>query len=156
MRHLPNDITLSLCSPGADRPEFATRARHLAGHASSRLRLLGKLKDVRQLLATADGYLLTSRYEGQPIGALEAMEAGLPLMLAPFEGSSGLVRDHPMALRLEGDELQQAKAVDDLLTLYLSDRDRSRSTIKDFWAARYTPDRFATAARSLVFDKFLA
>lgn len=156
LRHLPDDITLSLCGPGTDLPGFATRARQLAGDASPRLRLLGPLSDVRPLLASADGYLLTSRYEGQPIGALEAMEAGLPLILNPFEGSDELTWGHPMALPLEGDVAQQAMDIDHLLRRYLSDRNEAQRKIKEFWADRYTPEQFNAAARSLVLDKFLA
>ncbi|MEO0370033.1 MAG: glycosyltransferase family 4 protein [Pseudomonadota bacterium] len=156
LRHLPDDVTLSLCGPGTDRPAFTERARRLAGPAASRLRLLGPLSDVRHLLAAADGYLLTSRYEGQPIGAIEAMEAGLPLILSTFEGAHGLTQDHPLALLLDGSESDQAAAIDQMLSRYLANRSEAQRQIREFWATRYTPDRFDTAARALVFEKILA
>ncbi|MEL7252635.1 MAG: glycosyltransferase family 4 protein [Pseudomonadota bacterium] len=154
--HLPNDITLSLCGPGTDQPSFTERARRLAGPAASRLRLLGPLSDVRHLLASADAYMLTSRYEGQPIGAIEAMEAGLPLILSPFEGAEELTKDHPCALLLKGTAADQASAIDQTLSRYLAERPKAQTQIKEFWAARYTPNHFNTAARTLVFDKILA
>lgn len=150
MRHLPEDITLSLCGDGTDSPRYAALARRLAGAASARLRLLGPLPDVRPLLEQADGYMLTSRYEGQPIGAIEACEYGLPLILSDFDEAAALVEGHPMALRLKGTRPAQGQAIDRLLTRYLDDREANRMAITEFWAARHAPKRFAAQARAVV------
>lgn len=150
MRHLPKDITLSLCGIGTDEPRFAAKVRRLAGPAAGRVRLCGPVPDVRPLLAAADGYMLTSRYEGQPIGALEACEYGLPLILADFEGAQELTDPHPLALRLTGTLLSQANAVDAILNRYLDARPTFESAIKNYWAERFTPARFARDTRALV------
>lgn len=155
LRHLPGDIHLSLCGAGTDSARFGARARRLAGAGAPRLHLLGELEDVRPVLAAADGYLLTSRYEGQPIGALEAMEAGLPMALSDFEGARALTRDHPCACVLTGPRAAQAAQVDALLTRYLAARAALTGDIRAHWAARYHPDRFAAAARALVFEQLL-
>lgn len=150
MRHLPADIYLSLCGPGTDTPAFAKRAAHMAGPAFARVALLGPLPDVRPLLARADGYLLTSRYEGVPIGALEASEAGLPLILAPFAGAEDLLADHPLGLALQDAPEDAARAVDALLMQYQNARPSLRAAIQAHWAARYAPAAFDRAAQKLV------
>lgn len=150
LRHLPDDITLSLCGAGTETPAFAARAARLAGPAVARLRLLGPLSDVRPLLASADGYMLTSRYEGLPIGALEACEYGLPLALADFDGAEALLADHPLGLCLKGALPTQAHALDRLLARYLADRPAQSAAIRRFWAMRWSPGQFDSAARALV------
>ena len=142
MRHLPDDITLSLCGAGTDDPAFQARAKRLAQGGAARLRLLGPLPDVRPLLASADGYMLTSRYEGLPIGALEASEYGLPLVLGNFDGAEALLEDYPLGLHLTGPLSVQAQIVDGLLTRYLSDRPRHEAAIRTHWETRWSPDRF--------------
>lgn len=150
MRHLPADIHLSLCGPGTGTPAFARRAARLAGPAFARVALLGPLPDVRPLLAHADGYLLTSRYEGVPIGALEASEAGLPLILAPFAGAEDLLADHPLGLALPAAPEDAARAIDALLMQYQDARPSLRTAIQAHWAARYAPAAFDRAAQKLV------
>lgn len=150
MRHLPDDITLSLCGAGTDEPRFAALARRVAGPAVDRVRFLGPVADVRPVLASADGYMLTSRYEGQPIGALEASEYGLPLILSEFEGARALSKDHPLTIRLRGGPAEQAAAIDAGLARFRSDRERYQTEIRAFWSARYAPERFAEDAQALV------
>ncbi len=154
MRHMPKDITLTLCGAGTQSDRFAARMRALAGPAAQRIIARGSVEDIRPILAAADGYMLLSRYEGQPIGALEASEYGLPLILADFAGSDELKAEHPMALSLEGSLSQQAQAIDQVLDRFLADRAAIASRIKAFWAARYTPQHFADAARALVLNEF--
>lgn len=154
MRHLPDDITLSLCGNGTDSAGFAALVQRHAGPAAPRVQALGPLADVRPLLAGADGYMLLSRYEGQPIGALEACEYGLPLILAPFTGAAELMADHPMAVTLSGPPQARARTVADMLGRFQGNRPVLEPKIKAHWATRYAPHPFETAARALVFDRF--
>ena len=155
MRHLPDDITLSLCGQGTDRPAFGEQVAKLAGPGAARIRCLGPLPDIRPLLASADGYMLLSRYEGLPIGALEACEAGLPLILGDFQGARDLLNGLPIGLRLvtkhtEKRGAKQAQKIDRLLNTYLADRARLSAGIKQHWQARWSPEAFDTEARALV------
>lgn len=150
MRYLPEDITLSVCGDGTESPRYAALAKRLAGPASARVRLLGPLPDVRPLLAQADAYMLTSRYEGQPIGAIEACEYGLPLILSDFEEATELEDGHPMALGLRGRREAQAHDIDRMLATYRSARASKRAAITEFWTERYAPGRFNEQARALV------
>lgn len=150
MRHLPDDVHLSLCGFGTDTPAFAAQVRRFAGPAADRVTTLGPQPDIRPLLAAADGYVLTSRYEGLPIGALEASEAGLPLILADFEGAQELITNHPMSVCLAANPALAAQQVDKLLDRYLMDRPVYAAAIGAHWAERFSPEVFDTSARQLV------
>lgn len=45
-----------------------------------RITFLGHVENVRKLLSESSGYLLTSRFEGFPMSAVEALETGLPVL----------------------------------------------------------------------------
>lgn len=49
--------------------------------------------EVRRLLAAADAFVLPSRYEGMSNSALEALEAGLPVLLSRCGGIDSYVDD---------------------------------------------------------------
>lgn len=151
LRYLPEDIGLTLCGPGTDAPRFAARLRAIAGGAAAnRLSFLGPISDVRPLLASADGYLLTSRYEGEPIGALEAWEAGLPVFLTPFSGARALAR-HPFSMVLNSSSPQdRATEIAAGLAEYLANRNANQTAIRRSWQVHHAPEKFAARARALV------
>ena len=152
--HLPSDFTLTLCGLGTQNEKFQAEAtRILTPQALKRVRFEGPLIDVRPVLASADGYLLTSRYEGLPIGALEAFEAGLPIILNNFEGAEELASLHPMALCMTFDDLpRNAERTVDLIDQYIVNRDKAEEKIRGAWKANWSYDQFATRARLLLTD----
>ncbi|MDF1726206.1 MAG: glycosyltransferase family 4 protein [Sulfitobacter sp.] len=149
---LPQNFHLTLCGPGTDSPAFCDQiARQVASDDLRRIHLLGPQADIAPLLAQADAYLLTSRYEGLPIGLLEATQAGLPAILAPFEGAREIVNAHPFALLLNNEETgRDAGRVTALLDRYLSDRPAAEDQIRHLWATRWSPAQFEPAVRALV------
>lgn len=150
--HLPGDFTLTLCGAGTETQAFQQEAaRILPGEALARVRFAGPLRDVRPVLAAADGYLLCSRYEGLPIGALEAFEAGLPLILSRFDGAEELAATHPLALTLGFEDLQaDAVRMAELIERYGADRTAQAAQIRTAWAAHWSREAFAENTRALL------
>ncbi len=137
---LPDHYRLVLCGSGTDRPEKrAMFAQHITADALGRVAFVGPVADIRPYLAQADLYLMTSRYEGMPIGAIEAFEAGLPAALSQIEGTRELLATHPMAAALPLQDLSQdAARIDELTTTYLSDRGANTAAIHAAWAQSHS------------------
>jgi len=76
----------------------------LARQAPSNAKLLGRLADVRPLLAAADVFVVPSRREGQGVAALEAMAAGVPLVAARVGGLADMLADGETALLVPPDD----------------------------------------------------
>jgi glycosyltransferase involved in cell wall biosynthesis len=149
---LPAHFRLNLCGPGTKDEGFQT---HIAGLVTaqvfSRITFTGPLHDVRQPLSEADAYLLTSRYEGTPIGALEAFEAGLPIILRDFDGANDLISKHPSSLLMGTDNLEyEARRIAALLDHYERNDVTLSGEIKEVWRTTWSPKIFSTNARALV------
>lgn len=81
-----------------------------------RVRLLGHRTDARQLLDAADVFVLPSAHEGMPLAALEAMEAGLPVVATRVTGSEEVVVDGETGLLVPAqDPAALTRALADLL-----------------------------------------
>ena len=76
-----------------DGPERAALTAQLAGLAlAPAATLLGDRSDVPGLLAAADGFVLSSRWEGLPMVLLEAAAQGLPIVCTDVGGDREVVR----------------------------------------------------------------
>ena len=75
-----------------DGPLATSLAARCAALGAS-VRLLGYRRDMDQLYAAADAFLMTSRYEAMPLAPIEAMSRGVPVVTAPWEGAEEIVRD---------------------------------------------------------------
>ncbi len=105
---------------------------------------------VRDLLAGADAYLMTSRYEGLPIGALEAFELGLPIAMTDVGGADEIGRAHPLfALIDTADPAAAAAAVARLVAAYRADREAAARRIAAASEAAFAPDRWRAEIRAL-------
>lgn len=85
-RQLPPDAELLLVGDGPQQPV-------LQAELPERARLLGRRNDVAELMAAADGFVLSSRVEGLPMVLLEAGAAGLPLVSTIAGGTQEIVQD---------------------------------------------------------------
>jgi glycosyltransferase involved in cell wall biosynthesis len=75
---------LLLAGDGPNRARIeAALTRH---HLGSRVRLLGERDDMPRLVAASDLLTLATDWEGLPIAALEAMGAGLPVVISDVPG----------------------------------------------------------------------
>lgn len=152
MDHMPPGYALTLCGMGTDDPAFQARIlRQVRPDTRARIHFAGSLADVRPVLAGADGYLLTSRYEGLPIGAIEAFESGLPLVLSPFEAAPEMVAAHPMAMCLPLRDLRRdAARITRLIEAYVADREASARRIRAAWRRTYPYDIWQDRVRQLL------
>jgi glycosyltransferase involved in cell wall biosynthesis len=63
------------------------------GGLEGRVRLLGVRRDVPELLSAADGYVLSSAWEGMPVALLEAAAVELPIVATRVGGVPEVVED---------------------------------------------------------------
>lgn len=91
-----NDIKIVLYGPGSNEQESEINqiitANNLTDIVKSRPGVFGTEKI--DVLKKTDIFLLTSRYEGQPIAVLEAMAYSLPVLITPGTGFSEEVKEH--------------------------------------------------------------
>jgi glycosyltransferase involved in cell wall biosynthesis len=57
------------------------------------VRFLGVRQDVAELMSAADGYVMSSAWEGMPVVLLEAAAAGLPIVSTDVAGNSEVIGD---------------------------------------------------------------
>jgi glycosyltransferase involved in cell wall biosynthesis len=77
-KKMPKNIFLDIYGGGAEEAEL----RSLIEKHQLNIRLCGVHKDIQQLLPTYDAFIMSSRFEGQPISLLEAMASGMPAILS--------------------------------------------------------------------------
>lgn len=78
--------------------------------------LIGHRPDARALLDAADVFVLPSRCEGMPLAAIEAMEAGLPVVATQVIGTDEVVVDGVTGTLVpSGDPRALGQAIGDLL-----------------------------------------
>jgi glycosyltransferase involved in cell wall biosynthesis len=82
---------LRFAGDGPTRSGLTSRVRELG--LADRVEFLGDRNDIPQLLAEADIFALTTHLEGLPLGILEAMRAGLPVIASDIGGIREMLQD---------------------------------------------------------------
>jgi glycosyltransferase involved in cell wall biosynthesis len=85
------DAVLVIAGEGEQRGEMEVLAERLG--VAERVRFLGVRDDVADLLSAADGFVLSSLWEGLPMVLLEAAAASLPIVATDVGGVGEVVRD---------------------------------------------------------------
>ena len=80
-----------ICGDGPLRPQL--EAQIVEAGLSSQVRLLGAWEDISPLLASADIFILPSRWEGLSRALMEAMAAGFPVIASKVDGIKDLITD---------------------------------------------------------------
>ncbi|MFI4874245.1 MAG: glycosyltransferase [Blastopirellula sp. JB062] len=88
LRH-SDDWVLQIAGAGPQEASLKERARKL--NLENCVQFLGRRSDVPQLLADADLFVLSSRWEGMPNALIEAMAARLPVVATDVEGVAQLL-----------------------------------------------------------------
>ncbi len=85
------DAMLLVAGVGPLADSIGARARHLG--VADKVRLLGLRTDVRDLMQAADGFVMSSRWEGLPMVLLEAGASALPTVTTDVGGSRDVIVD---------------------------------------------------------------
>jgi glycosyltransferase involved in cell wall biosynthesis len=96
---LPPGIDVLYLHAGCEEEGCPERCLAARLKVHGRIRFLGPVRDVAPLLQAADLFLMPSLHEGLPIAAVEAMGAGLPVVLADVDGLRDLWEIAPAAFR---------------------------------------------------------
>jgi len=134
------DWRLRLCGAGTDQDGLKTRfAKILTPETMARVGFLGPLDDIRPVLEGASCFVLTSRYEGLSIAALEAFEVGLPLALPNVAGTEEILAHHPLATRIDpSSPIEAARRIAGIVTRYEGDPERWQARIRAAWDAQFS------------------
>ncbi len=100
---------LLLAGAGELRGSIEARLRELG--LETRVLLIGQRRDVADVAAASDAFVLTSRWEGNPLAVMEAMAAGLPVVATNVGAIPELVRhgiDGMLAAPGNADKIAQA------------------------------------------------
>lgn len=84
-------VRFEIVGEGAERPRLESLAREL--DLGESVRFLGQRRDVPELVAGFDCYMLSSVVEGMPNALLEAMALGRPVVTTSAGGSGEVVED---------------------------------------------------------------
>jgi glycosyltransferase involved in cell wall biosynthesis len=109
------DAEFVLAGSGPCRDALESQAR--AGGVDRRVRFLGECRNVPEVLADGDLFVLPSRTEAMPNAVIEAMAAGLPVVASDVGGIPELIaHDRTGLLVPAGDPAALAAAVTELMT----------------------------------------
>lgn len=84
-------VRFAIAGDGPLRAELEEQARALA--LGDTVRFLGYRRDVPQLIAALDAYVLPSLWEGLPLALLEALAGGKPILATTVGGNPEVVTD---------------------------------------------------------------
>jgi glycosyltransferase involved in cell wall biosynthesis len=105
---LPN-ARLALIGDGKDREKLTARAG-----ADPSIRFLGQRSDVQNWHRALDLFVLSSDWEGLPLGVLEAMRAATPILATACQGTAEVLEGSGATLVPPGDAAAMAAALRDL------------------------------------------
>jgi glycosyltransferase involved in cell wall biosynthesis len=146
------DLAVLMVGDGHLRDGLASRAS--AREVADTVRFLGHRTDARLLLDAADLFVLPSLHEGMPLAAMEAMDAGLPVVGTNVIGTAEVVADGQTGLLVKPRDVD---ALATALSTLLSDADL-RTTYAAAGRRRYlehfTSSRMA-ANTAAVYDRAL-
>jgi glycosyltransferase involved in cell wall biosynthesis len=134
------DAELLLVGDGPLRTQLERQTQDLG--LTERVHFKGQVADIWPLLAGADVFALSSRYEPLGLAALEAMAAGLPVVASRVDGLAALVEPGVTGQLVTcGDSLELADRLVDLLTSPATIAAMSRASQSR--AKEYRADRMA-------------
>lgn len=152
--HLPDTTRLVLLGTGTDKAALQHRlATHVPANVIARITFHGPTDNVAQYLRSAHGYLLTSRYEGMSLGALEAFAAGLPVFMPDVGGRDEMKKAHPMCAEIIPDDpAQSATAIKALIDAFAEDPKGHADRITAAYEAAFASNVWSKQIQTLLVD----
>ncbi len=120
-----------------------------------RVRFVGTREDVPEFMTVADGYVMSSAWEGMPMVLLEAAAAGLPIVATRVGGNPEVVRDGTTGYLVPpGDDEALAGAMLRLMTLPEEERramgGRGREEVGQHYGLARVVDRYEAVYREVL------
>jgi glycosyltransferase involved in cell wall biosynthesis len=142
---------LMIGGDGALRSELEQMARHL--EIGAKVRFLGHRSDLPQFLNAADGFAMSSIFEGMPLVLLEAAASALPIVATRVGGNAEIVRDGKTGLLVPSrDPAALGIAMRKVVAMNPADRDAMGCDARDYVRGRYAMDAVLDLWEALYFD----
>lgn len=142
------DVVLGIAGSGVLADELQRLIDSL--QLSEKIHLLGNHRDVPSLMANADIFVMSSRSEGLPMALLEAMGAGLPVIVTQVGGLGEVVEDHSHGRLVPAEDPRKlAQAILELL------RDPALRTRMGRNARRRIEERYTTERMCRQYEKLM-
>lgn len=104
---LPENYTLTIAGDGPLKNQIAEKIELLG--LRNRVKMLGLVSDITDLVAKHDLFVLPSYFEGFPNAVVEALSVGTPVVAFKVGGISAIVKDDFNGYIVEQDDLQTFK-----------------------------------------------
>ena len=138
-RILPENARLIIAGGGSLRNHLNSLVNHFG--LPNRVRLIGFEPDLRPLLRAADGFVLSSRWEGMPIALLEASACGLPSVVTDIAGAREVLPDLPADFLVRaGDSNALATSMKYMMRLSASERRERGQCARETVVGRFSID----------------
>jgi glycosyltransferase involved in cell wall biosynthesis len=152
------DAVLLLVGRGSLQAEVEALAGNLG--LDGRVRFVGTREDVPEFMTVADGYVMSSAWEGMPMVLLEAAAAGLPIVATRVGGNQEVVQEGVSGfLVAPGDDQALAAAMLRLMALPETERRamgaRGREQVRREYGLERVVDRYETIYRGVLDRKGL-
>jgi glycosyltransferase involved in cell wall biosynthesis len=147
------DAVLLLVGRGSLQAETEALARNLS--LGNSVRFVGTREDVPEFMTVADGYVMSSAWEGMPMVLLEAGAAGLPIVTTRVGGNEEVVLDGATGfLAPSGNDEALAAAMLRLMALPEGERramgSRGRDHVRQHYGLGRVVDRYEAAYREIL------
>jgi glycosyltransferase involved in cell wall biosynthesis len=142
---LPKSARLLVLGEGPLRGELVQLAARLG--LSERVQFMGFVPDVARWMRAADGFVLSSRYEGLPMVLLEAGACGLPIVATNVDGTREVISNEATGLLTPaGDADGLADAMTRLMHAPIEERramgERARRSVLERFSLESVLDRW--------------
>ena len=142
------DAVLMIVGDGSMRSSLERQSEELG--IASRVRFLGHVAPVNPLFHLADVFALSSDVEGLPLVILEAMAAGVPMVLTSVGGIPDVVKHEETALLVPPrQDVQLSRAIKKMLLLEEGERAQFSARARAAFRARFSMQRMVDDTQTL-------